>query len=239
MTAMRGVIAGSAIVDRARNNRLNETRWGISMTARFISTARGRVVTVSVVAGFLISACQGGSTPATSPAGSSSSASATATPTPSAGYVPASARGKAQNVPVPLKPALADQNSKAGLETFTEYWFALLDYGYQTGDLRTWTALTDPNCEFCQSLEAAIDEVYSADEWMVGGKLTTPSVEAKWKPGASTQGTAVRVVQEEIAYCNARGQVDREPSPESNNSVALIGAYGVGGWRVKDLGRLE
>ncbi|MGW9413098.1 DUF6318 family protein [Arthrobacter cupressi] len=137
-----------------------------------------------------------------------------------------------------MKPALADQNSKAGLEAFTKYWFALLDYGYQTGDLKAWDALTGPNCEFCASLRGGIDDVYSANEWMVGGKLTTPSVEAKWKPGAPTQGAAVQVFQKEITYFDKDGKSERAPSPESNNGVALIGTFGSAGWQVKDLGRL-
>lgn len=216
---------------------------GISMTERSFSVARGRVVAALVGAGLLLSACQGGGpTPGTSPSASSTSTSPSATPTPtpspSAKYIPASAKGKAQNVPVPVKPALADQNSKAGLEAFTKYWFALLDYGYQTGDTKTWTSLTGPNCQFCQSLKEGIDDVYTVNEWMVGGKLTTPSVEAKWKAGASSQGAAVQVVQKEITYFDGKGRVDRELSPESNNGIALIAEFGPTGWQVKDLGRL-
>ncbi|NYD78996.1 hypothetical protein SAMN05216555_101223 [Arthrobacter cupressi] len=137
-----------------------------------------------------------------------------------------------------MKPALADQNSKAGLEAFTKYWFALLDYGYATGDLKTWISLTGPNCEFCSELKEAIDSVYSSKEWMTGGKLTTPSVEAKWKAGAATQGVAVQVIQAEIKYFNAKGPVDRELTPESNSGVALIAEFRGGAWKAISLGHL-
>jgi hypothetical protein len=40
-------------------------------------------------------------------------------------YKPADAKGRAQNVPVPVKPALADKNTKEGLEAFTKYWYEL------------------------------------------------------------------------------------------------------------------
>jgi Family of unknown function (DUF6318) len=212
------------------------------MTERSFSITRGRVVAALVGASLLLSACQGGGpTPGTSPSASSTSASPSATPspspTPSAKYVPASAKGKAQNVPVPVKPALADQNSKAGLEAFTKYWFALLDYGYQTGDLKRWTALTGSNCPFCDSLETDIGAVYSDNEWMVGGKLTTPSVDSKWQAGAKSQSVVVQVVQAKIDYFDKAGSAGKS-SPATNTAVALFAERSGASWKVIELGRL-
>ena len=215
---------------------------GIPMTERSFSFARGRVVAALIGAGLLLSGCQGGGpTPGTSPSASSTSTSPSATPTPSATpsakYVPASAKGKAQNVPVPVKPALADQNSKAGLEAFTKYWFALLDYGYQTGDLKTWTELTGSNCPFCDSLKKDIGTVYSDNEWMVGGKLATPSVDAKWQAGVRSQSVVVQVVQARIDYFDAAGPAGKS-SPPSNTAVALFAEHAGKSWKVVELGRL-
>ncbi|WP_136017851.1 DUF6318 family protein [Arthrobacter silvisoli] len=210
------------------------------MTARSFSFARGRVVAALVGVGLLLSACQGGSpTPGASPSASSTSASPSATPTPSpsAKYIPASAEGKAQNVPVPVKPALADQNSKAGLEAFTKYWFALLDYGYQTGDLKTWSSLTESACAFCDSLKSDINKVFSDKQWMAGGKLTTPAVEAKWQAGAKSQSVVVQVLQAKIDYFDSAGSAGTS-SPASNTAIALIAKRDGEAWKVVDMGRL-
>jgi hypothetical protein len=71
-------------------------------------------------------------------------------------YKPADAKGRAQNVPVPVKPAVADKNTKEGLEAFARYWYALLNYGFETGNLTPWTKLTSGSCEFCNLIKKSI-----------------------------------------------------------------------------------
>ncbi|MFJ4227111.1 DUF6318 family protein, partial [Paenarthrobacter nicotinovorans] len=81
-----------------------------------------------VAAAVLLSGCQGGSGPSasasgpstttTSPTVSVSVPAASATPSSTGAYKPADAKGKAENVPVPVMPELAKENSKAGLEAF-------------------------------------------------------------------------------------------------------------------------
>ncbi|WP_162943770.1 DUF6318 family protein [Arthrobacter celericrescens] len=211
------------------------------MTERSFFAARGRVVAALVGAGLLLSACQGGSpTPGDSPSASSSSASpsATATPTPSAKYVPASAKGKAQNVPVPVKPALADQNSKAGLEAFTTYWFALLSYGYETGDLTAWSKVTSKGCAFCSNLEKGVNNANKDGRWAVGGKFTLPSVKAEYKGANPSQQVVIQVIQSKIEYFKADGTTLREPTPASNSGSLIVARYESGSWSVVDLGLL-
>ena len=117
-----------------------------------LSFVRARLAVAALAVAMLLSGCQGGTTPG-SPA--SPTGSTTATPTTSAAsplapsgsaatssapavYKPADAQGKAQNVPVPVMPELAKENSKAGLEAFIGYWYAQLSYAYETGDMSAW-----------------------------------------------------------------------------------------------------
>ncbi len=103
-----------------------------------LSFVRTRLAVAALAIAMLLSGCQGGTTPG-SPA--SPTGSTTATPTTSAAsplapsvsaatssapavYKPADAQGKAQNVPLPVMPELAKENSKAGLEAFIGYWYA-------------------------------------------------------------------------------------------------------------------
>src|SRR6476661_305076 len=113
------------------------------MTSRTFSSGRLRLSAISVLSAsvLLLSACSSGEGPkngssdgATPSASASATASPSATPTPTPVYKPADAKGKAQNVPVPVKPALADKNSKEGVEAFTKYWFQVLSYAYETGN---------------------------------------------------------------------------------------------------------
>ena len=213
------------------------------MTERSFSIARGRVVAALVGAGLLLSGCQsGGPTPGTSPSASNTSASPSATPTPTptpaATYVPASAKGKAQNVPVPVKPALADQNSKAGLEAFTKYWFALLDYGYQTGDFKYWKTLTKPACVFCMALHDRVLASYEGGAWLVGGTIQTPKVTAQWKKETGQQSVAVQVIQARTDYYSSAGKMSRASTPESNSGAAFFAVFENGAWSVTEMGRL-
>ncbi len=96
-----------------------------------------RTAVFGLTAIVLLSGCQGGSAPSASPSETSSTTasptlsvsapavSATGIPTAAAVYKPADATGKAQNVPVPVMPELAKENSKAGLEAFIGYWYAV------------------------------------------------------------------------------------------------------------------
>src|SRR5918992_1141024 len=103
----------------------NSRRFSISMAA---------AVTVLALS---LSACAGGESPGGngSPSSVSNSAtpSATPTPTPTASYKPADANGRAQNVPLPELPEAAKAETKEGLEAFAKYWYALLNFGFETG----------------------------------------------------------------------------------------------------------
>lgn len=214
------------------------------MTERSFSFTRGRLVAALVGAGLLLSACQGGtSTPGTSPSASSTSTSPSATPiptpTPSAKYIPASAKGKAQNVPVPVKPALADQNSKAGLEAFTKYWFALLDYGFQTGKLDEWSELSAPGCVFCSDLKTGVTGDYKDGAWLVGGRLQTPHVEAVTALSEPVQKVTVQVLQTAASSYNADGSKGDKSGTASNSAVVVLTVYKAGAWSVSDMHPLK
>jgi hypothetical protein len=150
-------------------------------------------------------------------------------------YKPADAKGRAQNVPVPVKPALADKNTKEGLEAFTKYWFSLLNYGYETGDLTSWSALTANSCAFCSNLKTSVSVGYRDGRWQVGGRLKTPSVQSKFKPNSTSQQVVVQVIQEVTQYYKADKSVGRSPAPGSNTASVVIAAYSGGRWAVSDL----
>ncbi|WP_374102435.1 DUF6318 family protein [Arthrobacter sp. ISL-65] len=220
------------------------------MTSRTCISERLRLPLISAVAVSVIalSGCSGGAgpqagptatavvSPAQSASGSASATpSATPTPKPTPVYKPADAKGRAQNVPVPVKPALADKNTKEGLEAFAKYWFALLNYGFETGDLSSWEGLTSGSCEFCNVLKRSVAVGYKEGRWQVGGRLSTPSVEPNFKSGAASQQVVVQVIQEETQYYKADKSVGRSPAAGSNTASVVIATYSGGHWAVSDL----
>lgn len=206
-----------------------------------LSTRPGLVVAVILSGALVLTGCQGGGDPVTEPTSTSATPTVTATPTPTptGTYKPADASGKAQNVPVPVKPALADQNSKEGLEAFTKYWFELLSYGYETGDTVEWTKLSSPDCVVCNDIKASIAESYKLNRWQVGGRMTTPSISANIETADGQPQVIVQTIQEASEFYLGDGRVGRDPLPESNTGTVVLASYSGGVWTVTELHRLQ
>src|SRR4249919_253801 len=126
------------------------------MTSRTALSGPRRACAAAFLAISLMSvaACSGGAAPPPGTTASESQSPSTAstpsaTPTPTASYKPADATGKAQNVPVPELPEAAKAETKKGLEAFARYWYALLNYSYETGDLSRINSISSPSCALC------------------------------------------------------------------------------------------
>ncbi|MCD4849923.1 DUF6318 family protein [Arthrobacter sp. AK01] len=153
-------------------------------------------------------------------------------------YKPADAQGKAQNVPVPVMPDLAKENSKAGLEAFIRYWYAQLSYVGETGDMSLWLPLSSPECQLCLGLQESGEDGFVDGRWLAGGKISVPAIEALWTAEA-VQAVKVQVIQGQIDYYNADGTVGRSRSEASNDAFAIFAKYVEGKWTVVDLGVIE
>ncbi|MCW3768715.1 DUF6318 family protein [Paenarthrobacter ureafaciens] len=212
--------------------------------------ARLRGAGLALAATLLLTGCQGGtpSPPNTTTAEPTSSATATGAPAPAASdsgsagapsagvYKPADAKGKAENVPVPVMPDLAKENSREGLEAFVRYWYAQLSYVDETGDMSGWLPLFTPDCRLCMALQESGNDGYRNNRWLEGGRITVPSVEVFWVRAPGPQVATVQVIQEEIKYYNADGTTGREASEASNDAFAFFADYVDDGWKVVDLG---
>ncbi|WOC61511.1 DUF6318 family protein [Paenarthrobacter sp. AT5] len=215
--------------------------------------ARLRGAGLGLAAALLLTGCQGGtpSPPNTTTAEPASSATATGAPVPGASesgaagapsageYKPADAKGKAENVPVPVMPELAKENSKEGLEAFIRYWYAQLSYVDETGDMSGWLPLFTPDCRLCMRLRESGEDGYVRNRWLVGGRISIPSVEVQWQESGGTQWSKVQVIQESIDYYNADGTKGRESDEKSNDAFVLIANHVNGAWIAVDLGLLS
>lgn len=188
-------------------------------------------------------ACSGGQSPpaptTAAPVESTASASpgtTSATPTAAPAYKPADASGRAQNVPVPVLPEAAKAETKEGLEAFAKYWFEVLSYGYETGDVSRLDAMTAADCQLCANVSKSISTNYQPDRWLVGGKIATPSVTANAGPDTNANyQVVVQVRQSAIAYYKSDGSEFRAATPPSDTGNVMLAVYKDAAWRVAGL----
>ncbi|VDR31574.1 Uncharacterised protein [Arthrobacter agilis] len=203
------------------------------------------LVAGAAVALAVLTACQGDPDPSASetsavptPSAASSSvpSSSSATPEPS----PASSLGPAAHLPVPVKPALADENSAEGLEAFTEYWFELFSYGYETNDWLIYDELTDAGCRTCANLSGQVRQLYAEEGWIEGGNVDLISHDTEFTENTSgSVNSFVDVQQDELIYYDSNGQeINRSEAlpPTINVTIAL---WEEGSWIMLDFGSPE
>lgn len=198
----------------------------------------------AITAGALaLSACAGGApggsgTPST-PAPSQSAPAPSPSPTPSAVYKPADAKGKAQNVPLPVMPEAAKAETKEGLEAFAKYWYASLSYAYETGDVAPVSSGSDPNCVFCKGLISGVTTAWLDGRWIVGGQIETASVTASFKPGAASHQATIQVVQQKLEIHKPGAGLYQQPTATSNTASQATAVFGTDGWMFTDLGLIR
>ena len=187
----------------------------------------------------------GSSTSSSASASGTASASASATPTPTptqpaAAYKPASAEGPAENVPLPVMPELAKQESQEGLQAFAEYWYALANYGYETGDTAPIRKISGEDCVSCNSYLKVVESGYAGDDWMLGSKVTMQDVSANFV--ATDQGyyqATVLFLQEDLHYYAPDGFLGTQPGSHTPVVQLMEAAYTPKGWFAVHIETLE
>jgi hypothetical protein len=218
------------------------------MTSRtsLIGSLRACVSALVFISLMSVTACSsGGTPPAGSPPSDAQSPSApstptpTATPSPSAVYKPADATSKAQNVPVPVLPEAAKAETKEGLEAFARYWYALLNYSYETGDMSRISAISSPACALCGKVFPGIQKWNSEGRWIIGGTVTVHAVQSTFvkTPNGDFQ-VAIQSQQEAGSLKNADGTDAQTISGSAMLGDLMIARYEKGSWAVQNVDRL-
>ncbi|MHA7285022.1 DUF6318 family protein [Arthrobacter sp. MDT3-44] len=196
----------------------------------------------------LLTGCQGDgdpsanetqSPPSSTSAPTTAEASPSATASPSPEPSPASSAGPAANIPVPVKPALADENSKEGMEAFTKYWLELFSYGYETNDWAPFEAVTDPGCRTCNQTRQVVQDYYAGGGWMSGGEfqLIDFGTDFRINTSGSIQGF-VNYQQTDIMYYQNDGNNSESEAPGASVNVTFS-LYEGDSWVMLDFGRPE
>lgn len=219
------------------------------MTSHHLSNIRQlRMVTLAVVAAaaLLLFGCNsdgepnsGGTVSPSTTATESPAPSATPTPTPTPAYKPADATGPAQNVPIPVLPEVAKTETKEGALAFGRYFFSVLSYAYETGDLKLLESVAPESCSPCQRSSGAIRDWHSEGRWLAGGKLTTPTVETTFSKDVEAKyKVAVQVHQEPLSYFRADGTLARTDPQAADTGNLLVVSFQNNSWMLHEVGSI-
>lgn len=217
------------------------------MTSRTSFFVRKRVCAVVLALSLLpVTACTaGGTTPGATASTESSSPTApptptaTPTPTPTASYRPADASGRAQNVPVPVLPEAAKAETKEGLEAFARYWYQLLNFAYETGDLSLVKAASSQTCALCEKVFPGIEKWNTEGRWIVGSTVTVHAVQSTFvRTGDGDYQVAIQSQQTAGSLKNPDGTEARAVNESGMLGDILVARHVSGSWTVKNVDRL-
>jgi hypothetical protein len=204
-------------------------------------TLRSALPVLVLASALALSACSGGADaesqgPPTGPA----SASSTATPTPTADSrpTPASSTGPARNLPRPQLPAAAKENTKAGFEAFTQYWFDTVTYALETGDTGPLRAVSKPDCKICNGFAEEAQKSNSDGKWTVPTKWTVRSFHSDLKLDPLGQARGLFLADETASTdFHADGSVaTARPAQRDETARDIYAIHDGKGWRVSQAG---
>jgi hypothetical protein len=136
-------------------------------------------------------------------------------------------------------PEVAKTETKEGAVAFATYWFQVLSYSYETGELSLLEIMTPPSCEPCLKSTQAIRAWHSEGRWLVGGQIKTPAVETTFaKDEAGMYKVAVQVHQVPLSYVRADGTIAHTDAQAADQGNLLIVSYGAHSWVLHDVGSI-
>ncbi|MFW6187276.1 MAG: DUF6318 family protein [Actinomycetota bacterium] len=169
----------------------------------------GAAIGGAVLSAVLLTGCgPDGDDAAAAPSSTGSPGASATAPAPGpdatpADYVPASLDGPAQNVPKPVMPDLAREESREGAQAFLDYWSDAMWYANQTGDTGIARDIISDACDRCEEQLNVIEKVYAEGAWFIGGReriflqedLIVKSTDGIYKPIALSDSEGIELVE--------------------------------------------
>lgn len=144
--------------------------------------------------------------------------------------MPASLDGPAQNVPKPVMPELAKQESKEGAQAFLDYWSDAKWYAYETGDSSLVRDITSPHCEACVAEFDDLEEIYAEGMWTVGGRDSITILDAELVEAPDEVYKPMVQYSREDGQLVKKGKVKRRAAGEPNDPSLVYIDYTDTGW---------
>jgi hypothetical protein len=137
---------------------------------------------------------------------------------------------------VPQLSALAKEQTDAGEEAFTRYFFQVVNHAFQTGQTAPLINATAPTCQICRATIGDISYAFARGR-IRGGELTVQKV----SPHKGKDGVYNRVVTySETKYeeVDARGKVMQSLPAKKSYQLLVKLVWAGSGWQVAQLSRL-
>jgi hypothetical protein len=126
-----------------------------------------------------------------------------------------------------------DRADADGAMAAATYFLALYSYARTTGDLTSWTAISDASCVFCRSVQDSVQAAFGNGYHSEGGLVTivgaamavAGSYPATYHVSASVHQASIRVV-------NRAGEVVEEHPAQSGHMLIAVATKLADGWRI-------
>jgi hypothetical protein len=151
----------------------------------------------------------------------------------------ASSLGPARNLPKPVLPEAARQNTKEGFEAFTQYWFDTITYGLETGDSEPLREVSLPDCKMCNGYIADAGQVARGERRHVGPRWTVSSFEPNMILDPNRNAIAYFFLHESPSQeYGLKGELlkNRAPAPDPDPKV-IHATFKDGHWFAADAGQ--
>ena len=168
----------------------------------------------------------------------SASPSAEAEPEDSNEYEPATPEHPARNVPKPVLPEVAKEETLEGAREFMNYWAETYNYLIQTGDGSYINEATHPESEYFEDYQL-YEDAYKQGEWIAGRHwtMTVPEIEEDLFTEIDGQyNLLVQMERTKGEVYSSEGYVEEIPEEKFNSPHMLYISYENGGWLMKAIG---
>jgi hypothetical protein len=135
-------------------------------------------------------------------------------------------------------PEVAKQNTKEGFEAFTQYWFDVATYSFETGKSAEVDAISGDNCKVCAAYVSDIDELGESDGWASGPnwKISEFSSNMMRDPLGLVVGYFILDESPSVIF-NAEGPAKTRKGGNNGNAKAAYASYQDGKWTMRQLGQ--
>ncbi|WP_171042267.1 DUF6318 family protein [Sinomonas gamaensis] len=175
-----------------------------------------------------------------SPASSAApSATAAAPPTTDPRPTPASSKGPARNLPRPVLPESAKQNTKEGFEAFTQYWFDTIRYARETGDVTPLKEASQKSCKMCQFQIDKASQIHANGGWSVGPVRAVRDFQADMILDPNKNVIAYFVLEESgsINYSKDGSVLTRHAAGTAEGAQVVYAHFDGTKWTIAEAGR--
>ena len=127
-----------------------------------------------------------------------------------------------------------DRDDAEGALAAMTHFIALYGYAYATGDVEEWQAMSDPECVFCASVVANVEELHSHGHTNEGSQVEVHSIDATEVTIGRWYSMEASVTQAPSIERDAQGAtVEEHPAPTQYTMTFAVVFDSV--WQVREL----